>query len=161
MTFWFLGILGLAWLAVFLPAALRAREATPLSATQRFKRGMDLISPATPGRGRYVVVPKSSEEIRSRRFRRSQQRRKRILEVLLVSTAASFLLAVFFGGRMWNLNAALAVSLVLYVGLLIGTKRQREEATSKVRHIGGQRTRVPSEDVVFHEPATASGGSRN
>jgi hypothetical protein len=159
LTFWFLLLLGVAWVAVFLPAALRAREAAPLSATQRFKRRMDLIAPPGSGTGRWVVVPHSTNELRAARFRRTQQRRRKILEFLLGSSALSLVPALVLGGVFVRVGVAFATSLVVYVVLLIGTKRQRQEAAATVRSM--ERQRPPSaERVVFHEPVTVSGGSR-
>jgi hypothetical protein len=158
LTFWFLILLGLAWVAVFLPAMLRAREVAPLSATQRFKRRMDLIAPSPTARaGRWVVVPSSTETLRNRHFLRLQRRRRRILEFLSIGSALSLLAALGFGGSLWELATAFVVSLSLYVGLLIGTKRQRIESAAKVRTLGARS--AAEDEVVFHEPVSASGGS--
>jgi hypothetical protein len=119
---------------------------------------MDLIAPAhTPRAGRWVVVPAPTEILRNRHFVKIQRRRRRILEFLGIGSALSLVAALGFGGSLWPLTTAFLVSLSLYVVLLIGTKRQRIESAAKVRTLG---TRSASEDeVVFHEPVSASGGS--
>lgn len=160
MTGWFLVIVGLAWVAVFLPAAVRARETTPLTAAQRFKRRMDLIAPQVPRRGgRWVVVPEARAAARIEAFARSQARRRAILKFLAVGTIVTGPIGIFTSGLFSTLAMTFSVSLISYVVLLLGTKRQRQERSEKVRSLGQQRQRR-DERVVFQEPARASGGAR-
>ncbi|MFP5298153.1 MAG: hypothetical protein ACLGHL_04100 [Actinomycetota bacterium] len=161
MTGWFLVIVGLAWVGVFLPAAIRARETTPLTAAQRFKRRMDLIAPQVPRRqGRWVIVPGARAEARARAFARSQARRRAILKFLAIGTAVTGPIGMIASGLISSLATAFSVSLILYVGLLLGTKRQREEQSQKVRSLAQHRLHR-DERVVFQEPIEATGGARN
>lgn len=160
MTVWFLVIVGLAWVGVFFPAAIRARETTPLTAAKRFKRGMDLIAPQVPARGgRWVVVPGARQQAAAHAFARSQARRRAILKALLVVTVVAGPLGLVFGGALGTLALLSSVSLAFYVALLLGTKRQREERSAKVKELTQPR-RARDEDVVFQDPISASGGSR-
>lgn len=59
---------------------------------------------------------------------------------------------------MWNVLIALLGSLVFYVVLLLGTKRQRSEQAAKVKDLSERRL-ASDEQVVFHEPVSATGGS--
>lgn len=158
MTFWFLLIVGIAWVGVFVPAALRARETTPLSATRRFRTGMNKIAPATGRSGRWVVVP-HVQNARARAFLRSQARRRRVLASLSVATGAAAPLALLFGGFWRTLTIVLGVTLVTYVTWLVGTKRQREEQLAKVRSIAPARPPKVDRDI-FNEPSRmrAAGG---
>lgn len=159
MTVWFLIGLGVAWAAVFVPAALRARETAPLSAAKRFKHGLDLIAPGhvlRGGGGRWVIVPHAANELRTRRYRAAIRRRRRILESLGVVTGASVLPALLVGGFFSALFMVSATCLSLFVALLLGTKRQRAEAARKVRHIDALRP-DPVEDVVFNDPVVVGG----
>lgn len=146
MTVVFLLLLGLAWVAVILPATLRASQATPLSATERFRRKMRLLAPRTPRRGprtprrgRWVVVPGSSDRLARSAFRRHQKRRRTIFEVLGVAVLSTFVAAVIGGGPLWELHLALDASLAFYVVLLLETKRRRTERVSKVATLEARR----------------------
>ncbi|MGH2694937.1 MAG: hypothetical protein ACRDJJ_09010, partial [Actinomycetota bacterium] len=99
MTAFFLVLLALAWIAVFLPAVLRARQNSPLSTAERFRRRMQLMAPR--GRtGRWVVVPEPYDRLAGRSFRRGQQRRLRIFTTLVAAAGLSGALALFSGGGM-------------------------------------------------------------
>jgi len=159
LTIVFLGLLALAWIAVFLPAALRARQSAPLTTAERFKRRMSLIAPRAVGSGRWIVVPESYDRLTRSSFRRGQQRRKRILVVLAVGAAASGVVALFTGGGMWEVHLAVDASLALYVALLLEAKRRRTEQVTKLRSIEARRgTRTPA--VTFNEPVRAGGGQQ-
>ena len=156
LTLVFLGLLALAWIAVFLPAALRARQSAPLSTAERFKRRMNLIAPRA-ATGRWIVVPESYDRLGRSSFRRGQQRRTRILIGLGVAAALSGFVALFTGGGMWEVHFAVDVSLALYVALLLEAKRRRFEQITKLRSLEARRTeRAPV--VTFTEPVRASGG---
>jgi hypothetical protein len=160
LTGLFLAILAIAWIAVFLPAALRARRATPYSSAQRFKRRMRLIAPPRPpGRragGRWVVVPEATEQRARAAFRRGQRRRRRILGFLGLAAVVSGVVAAVKGGSWWELHLALDASLGLFVILLLEAKRRRAERASKVRRL----ERGPALDFRFNEPARATGAER-
>ena len=159
LTLFFLGLLALAWIAVFLPAALRARRSAPLSTAERFKRRMSLLAPRTgPRSGRWIVVPESYDRLAKSSFRRAQRRRTHILIALAAAALGTGVIALFAGGGAWEVHLAVDASLALYVALLIEAKRRRTEQTSKLRTL---RSRRPVPDrVIFNEPARASGGRR-
>ena len=157
MTLAFLVILALAWSAVFLPAVLRANRSTPLSASRRFQNGLDKIAPNY--RGRWVVVPKAGESRHSAlRRRRTQERRKNAL-VVLIGTAIGTLLFAPFMSALWVVHFVVDFLLLAFVVLLVAAKRRRMESRTKIRPL------VPSSsdrsrDPIFHEPVRASGGNR-
>jgi membrane protein implicated in regulation of membrane protease activity len=155
LTFVFLGLLALAWIAVFLPAALRARRTAPLSTAERFKRRMSLIAPRA-GHGRWIVVPESYARLAKGSFRRGQERRKKILIALLGAAAFTGVVAFFAGGAAWEVHLASDASLALYVALLIEAKRRRDEQGSKLRSIETRR-RARQPEVTFQEPIRAGG----
>jgi hypothetical protein len=156
LTVLFLGLLVLAWIAVFLPAAMRARRGAPLSTAERFKRRMDLIAPRARA-GRWVVVPEPYDRLARASFRRGQRRRKRILTFLITAAVASFVAATAAGGAYWTVNLACDLSLALYAVLLREAKRRRVERFSKVRDISRRRAH---EEVTFFEPKVATGDHR-
>ena len=134
MTYWFLLVLALAWIAVFLPAAMRARQNAPLSTSERFRRRMELIAPRASA-GRWVVVPESGDRLAGRSFRKGQRTRRRILTFLLGAVFLSVGAAIFAGGALWELSLAFGLSLALYVSLLLEAKKRRDERTKKVRRL--------------------------
>ena len=159
MTLIFLGLLALAWIAVFLPAALRARQSAPLTTAERFKRRMNLIAPRA-GTGRWIVVPESYDRLAMSSFRRGQRRRTRILIALLAASALTGFVAIFVGSAAWEVHLAVDLSLGLYVALLIEAKRRRADSLSKLRSLEARRTaRTP--EVTFHEPVRAGGGRQS
>lgn len=141
MTILFLLLLGAAWAMVFLPAVLRARQATPLSSAERFKRRMQLIAPRASRTGRWVVVPEPYDRIARSSFRRGQRRRARILVFLGVSAPLSGMVAVAVGGSMWEVHLLLLTSLCVYVTLLLEAKRRRLERSAKVHSLRRARAR--------------------
>jgi len=156
LTLIFLGLLALAWIAVFLPAALRAKQSAPLTTAERFKRRMNLIAPRA-GNGRWIVVPESYDRLAMSSFRRGQRRRTKILIALLAAALFTGLVAVFSGGGAWEVHLAVDFSLGLYVALLIEAKRRREESVTKLRSLESRRSAREAE-ITFHEPVRAGGG---
>jgi hypothetical protein len=158
LVLFFFIFLALAWAAVVLPAVLRARQDDPLTASERFKRRMEMIAPPTRAwKGRWVVVPKNADR-RSRSFKRQQHRRRRIFEIALIVAALSILPAVLRGGAWLTLQIALDVGCAFFVAYLIGVKRKRREALTKVRPLVARRSGL--DEITFHEPARAYGGRR-
>ncbi len=134
LTYWFLLVLALAWIAVFLPAAMRARQNAPLSTADSFRRRMELIAPRASA-GRWVVVPESGDRLAGRSFRKGQRSRRHIFAFLLGAVLLSVAAAIFFGGALWELSLAFGASLALYISLLLEGKRRRVERGKKVRRI--------------------------
>ncbi len=134
LTYWFLLVLALAWIAVFLPAAMRARQNAPLSTADSFRRRMELIAPRASA-GRWVVVPESGDRPAGRSFRKGQRSRRHIFAFLLGAVLLSVAAAIFFGGALWELSLAFGASLALYISLLLEGKRRRVERGKKVRRI--------------------------
>ena len=156
MTYWFLLVLALAWIAVFLPAAMRARQNAPLSTSERFRRRMELIAPRASA-GRWVVVPESEDRLAGRSFRKGQRTRRRILAFLVGAAVLSVGAAIFAGGALWELSLAFGLSLALYVSLLLEGKKRRDERTKKVR-----RLQARSQSVQRAQPSMrVAGGEGN
>jgi hypothetical protein len=149
LTLVFLAALAVAWIAVILPALLRARQTTPLSAAERFKRRMQLIAPK-PARGRWVVVPESRNRLAKASLKRGQRRRIRILVWLLAVVGLSAVAALINGG-LWEAHLLADASLTVYCALLLEAKKRRLERLTKVRPL---RRREP-EYVRFFEPVQA------
>jgi hypothetical protein len=149
-------MLGLAWLAVLIPATLRARRDAPFSAAERFKNRMELIAPSTrANRGRWVVVPRTAaERARIRSHRRMQRRRRLMLEWGVASVCVTFVVALVAGAGWWNLHLLADAALFSYVVLLVGAKRRREDARRTIRPLVHER---PGRRELA--PARASGGS--
>ncbi|MEA2461394.1 MAG: hypothetical protein QOH90_1571 [Actinomycetota bacterium] len=158
LVLFFFIFLALAWAAVVLPAVLRARQDDPLTASERFKRRMEMIAPPTRAwKGRWVVVPKTADP-RSRSYRRQQLRRRRIFEAAVALTALSLVVAILKGGSLWTVQVAFDVACVLFVAYLVGAKRKRRETLTKVRPLVARRAAI--EEITFHEPVRAYGGRR-
>lgn len=155
MTYWFLLVLALAWIAVFLPAAMRARQNAPLSTAERFRRRMELIAP-TASKGRWVVVPESGDRLAGRSFRKGQRSRRHILAFLVGGVLLSFGSAILFGGALWEVSLAFGASLALYVSLLLEGKRRRDERGKKVRRIQAR-----SRPVQRAQPTVRVAGGEN
>jgi hypothetical protein len=103
---------------------------------------MQLIAPPPAGsRGRWIVVPESTDRLAYISYRKSQDRRRKIFLGLLSVTSVSFLLSLMTGG-LWGVTWALGGSFLTYVVLLIGVKRQRDDVRTKIRPL--------------HRPAPAS-----
>ena len=155
MTAVFLALLAIAWIAVFLPAALRAQHSTPLKTTNVWRRRMAVMAPDKPdkasgksgmGSGRWVVVPRTKATEKDQQYRssyyRSQRQRRHLFVFLIVATLASGAAAVALRTpAMWEVHLAFAASLALYVLILIRVKEQRAERTHKVRPLASQPTR--------------------
>ena len=160
MTLIFLGLLAAAWIAVFLPSVMRARQAAPLSTAERFKRRMALLAPRART-GRWIVVPESYDRLARASFQRGQRRRIQILLALLLAALATFAVAFASGGAAWEVHLVSDASLGLYVVLLREAKRRRTERTVKVRTLRGRESREPEEEVRFYEPVQAMGNRSN
>jgi hypothetical protein len=135
LTGLFLGALALAWIGVFLPAALRAREDAPLSSAEGWRRRMSLLAPKS-SQPRYVLVPARSDRLARAAYNKQRLRRIRILAFLAVAAPLSGIVALFAGGSMWEVHIAFDISLFLYVALLVEAKRRRQERLTKVEPLG-------------------------
>jgi hypothetical protein len=151
--------LAILWVAVLVPAMVRARASTPLSSAKRFRARMDLIAPPGPRAGRWVVVLNGRDRERSaivkaQRYARAVRRRRRLLILLLLAALGTLAVAVVREGGWWEINIAVDAALVVYVGVLLETKKRRVEQGVKVRKLHRRPER--HED---YEPA-AVGGQR-
>jgi Flp pilus assembly protein TadB len=143
MTAFFLVVLAIAWVAIFFPAVMRARQEAPHTSAERFRRGMELIAPPSSGRrGRWVVVPQSYDRLARSSYARGQRRRLRIFVGLVAAAGLSFVLAVIAGGSVWEVNIAFDLSLASYVALLLETQRRRLERSQKVRSLDMRRRSI-------------------
>lgn len=145
LTAIFLIALATAWVAVIVPAVVRARNNTPLCSSERFRRGLQVIAPpAYGGSGRWIVTPRRDD----RRVRRSygdvQRRRSRMLAWLLLVCLITGGVAAWRTGRWWEVHIGSDLALGLYVVALLEIKRRRVERVRKVRPLAGRRG-VPSE----------------
>ncbi|MEA2508226.1 MAG: hypothetical protein QOG21_308 [Actinomycetota bacterium] len=156
MTTLFLVVLVLAWFALIIPAAWRAHQTAPFSATERFRKRLDLMAPRATSQGRWIVMPQSRDRLERAAFRRGQRRRTRILLALIAGVVATAVAALLVGGPMWELQIFLDVSLVLYVVLLVVAKHRRAELVKDLRSREDRRHNV--EEAHFFEPLRA--GSR-
>lgn len=153
MTFVFLGLLALAWMAIFLPAMLRARAEAPLWTAERFKRKMEALAPRA---GRWIVVPLAHERLRAEARRRRQGRLKAILLGLLVAVVVTFIAAVVTGGAAWELHLATIGVTGIYVVWLRDGKGRRLERARKVRTMPRAQPRATANDDVAFEEAVAA-----
>lgn len=155
LTLFFLVVLGSAWIAVLLPAAMRARRTTPLSSARRFKRGMQLIAPPPPTRssGRWIVSPSAGTRIGESR-KRALERRRRVFEAMTGVVVGTFFFSLFRGA--WQLHLFADAILFSYAVVLVGLKRSRSEATRKIRPLTRER-RESDEAFTFNMPARAGG----
>ncbi|MDQ4023908.1 MAG: hypothetical protein M3217_00230 [Actinomycetota bacterium] len=135
MTALFLGALALAWIGVFLPAALRARQDAPLSSAEGWRRRMSLLAPRS-AQPRYVLVPARSDRLARAAYQKARVRRIRILAFLATAAPVSGIVALLAGGSMWEVHLAFDFSLILYVALLLEAKRRRQERLTKVEPLG-------------------------
>lgn len=146
MTVLFLVALAASWVAIFLPAIRRARQATPLSTAERWRRRMELIAPrhaSTRTRGRWVVVPESRKSLARDSWRRGQRARRRIFELMIGAVIGSFLVALFWhSDNAWLVHLGCDFSLVLYAALLIEAKRRRHQRVAQLRARARRRQRV-------------------
>ena len=128
----FLVLLVLAWVAVCLPAAVRARNRGPLESTALFKRGLELIGPDHPQEfGRSLERPTAdSPRPKPLVIRRAG------LVFLLVLVAAAIVTAGFAVVEgIWELHLAADAALALFVSWLIEDKHRRSERKRKVRRL--------------------------
>ena len=133
----FLVLLVLAWVAICVPAATRARERSPLASTLLFKRGLELLGPDHHGSfvQEFGQVPSGS---------RSQRMAVRwtptvLLCFLCAGVLGTGLAAVLRGGDMWEVHLATDAALALFVSLLLEEKHRKMERARKVRHLRARR----------------------
>lgn len=118
---------------------------------------MQLIAPPTPtSSGRWIVTPKASVRFQVRR-QRAMARRKLIFEALTGACAGTFVLAVFKGGQLWQLNLLADAAVFSYAVVLVGVKRRTEEKALKIHPLPATR-RAEAESYSLSEPAQAGGG---
>jgi hypothetical protein len=158
VTVLFLVALAAAWIAIFLPAIRRARQTTPLSTAERWRRRMELIAPrhaTTRTRGRWVVVPESKKSLAKHSWKRGQRTRRRIFELMIGAVIGSFVAALLWHtDNAWLVQAGCDVSLVLYAALLVEAKRRRHQRVAQMRLRARRRSRLGRQPrVAFARPA--------
>jgi hypothetical protein len=157
VTVVFLILLAGAWIVVFLPAIRRARQTTPLSTAERWRRRMELIAPRHPAsrtRGRVVVVPTPRKTLARDSWRRGQRTRRRIFELMIGAVIGSFLAAILWhSDNAWLVQAGCDVSLAAYVVLLVEAKRRRQQRSIAVRRRGRRPVVRRPPQVVWVAPA--------
>ncbi|HEY7875581.1 MAG TPA: hypothetical protein VIG64_10725 [Actinomycetota bacterium] len=156
MTVAFLVALAAAWIAVFLPAIRRARQTTPLSTSERWRRRMELIAPrhaASRTRGRWVVVPESRKSLARDSWRRGQRTRRRIFELMIGAVIGSLVAALLWDtDNAWLVQAGCDLSLALYVSLLVEAKRRRQQRFVRMRRRTRRRAVRPMPRVAWATP---------
>lgn len=146
MTLFFLALLALAWVVVFVPAVLRAREEAPVASTERFKKGMGMLAAPSRRSGRWIIAPGVRDVARKRRL----QRRRRLFSALVFAAGATLVLALV-RPALWDLHLTVDAILFSYAVLLVAIKRQDEEARHKLAYI------TPDEDAEPLQRARAVG----
>jgi hypothetical protein len=140
-------LLVLLWAVVLVPGAIRSRNNTsPHATVGGFERAMDVLR-TKPGAGRELLVPRDAGRIVTRDVNRAEPtgpyrqedpvtaRRRSWFVRLLGGMAATFLLAVVFGGWLWLPFLAAGFVAAGYTALLRHLKLQRDEARRVVREI--------------------------
>ena len=120
---------------------------------------MDLIAPPGPRAGRWVVVLNGRDRgrsaiVKAQRHARAVRRRRRFLMLLLLAALGTLAAAMVREGGWWEIHVAVDVALVVYLGVLLETKKRRAEQGVKVKRLHRRPER--HED---YEPA-AVGGQR-
>ena len=161
MTWLFLALLGVAWVAITLPAALRGRRRTPFPSAEGFKRKQASLNARTAS-GRWVLVPQSQggrvEAVR----RRTQTHRRRLFVALLWASILSAAVAALRGGALWEVHFALDACLGIYIALLIDDKKRRVAPSNKVSQLEQRRTQPdPPEERVLEQAVGHFGGRRS
>jgi len=161
VTWLFLALLGVAWVAITLPAALRGRRRTPLPSAEGFKRKQASLNVRTAS-GRWVLVPQSPggrvEAVR----RRTQTHRRRMFVALLWASALSAAVAALRGGALWEVHFAIDACLGIYIALLIDAKRRRIVPSNKVSQLEQRRPQAgPPEERVLEQAVGHFGGRRS
>lgn len=133
----FLVLLVLAWVAVCLPAATRARDRGPLASTLLFKRGLELLGPDNHSRflKEFGSMPSKAPQ------RRVVVRwTPTVLMVLLCACVlGTGITAVLRGGSLWEIHLATDAALALFVSLLLEEKHRKQERVRKVRSLAVRR----------------------
>lgn len=150
MTALFLTALVLAWIALFVPAIVRASKRSPLSTAERFRRRLDLIAPRY-AQGRWVVMPDCDDRLARKSWRKGQRLRRRIFGFLVAAVVVSGVLVIFYGSAMWSIHIAFDASLGLFVALLLFAKRRREGGAriSRARREAHADTRLDQQGGVY------------
>jgi len=157
----FLAFLGVAWVGIFLPAALRARRRTPLPSAEGFKRKQASLN-ARSAPGRWVLVPQSGDGRVEAVRRRTQAHRRRMFVALLLASVLSAVVAALRGGALWEVHLALDACLGIYVALLIDARKRRSEPSKKVSQLQHRRPQAPppEEERVLDQAVGHFGGRR-
>jgi hypothetical protein len=147
----FLLLLGVAWLLILWPAAVRAHRNTPLWTAARFKRRMSFIAPKAARAGRWILTPQTSA-VRRRPARGSTtftvRRRKQRFVALLLAAPLTAVAGLRWGGNVWFGHLGADATLIAYMAFLVGAKRKRR-AAQRIRALS-ERRRNP--EIDFTDP---------
>lgn len=148
LTATFLVFLAIAWMAVLIPALVRAKRTAPLTTTERFKRGMEVLAaPPAPSEGRRVVAAPESAPQESDPIARVRKQRAVLFHLLVAAVPFTLAAAVLLDGGWWEIHIATDFTLALYVVGLLETKRRQAERRAKVRSITRRRTSEGFDEV--------------
>jgi uncharacterized membrane protein len=161
VTWLFLALLGVAWVGITLPAALRARRRTPLPSAEGFRRKQASLS-ARSAPGRWVLVPQSPDGRVEAVRHRTRAHRRRLFVALLWACVLSAAIAAVRGGALWEVHVALDACLGIYVALLIDAKKRRSQPSKKVSQLHQRRRQAspPPEERVLEQAVGYFGGRR-
>ena len=154
----FLGLLAVAWVAVFLPAAVRAWRRTPLPSAEGFRRKQDSLGERSAP-GRWVLVPQSEAGRAEAARRRTQVHRRRLFVALLCAVVLSAAAALLGGGALWEVHLALDACLGIYVALLLDAKKRRSQSATTVTELSSRRG-TPPQGRVLEQAVGHFGGRR-
>ena len=143
-------LLVLAWVAVCLPAASRARARGPLASTLLFKRGLELIGP--DGHSRFVkelgAPPPPNRYLRRISIRWIPTT---LLCLMTAGALGTGVAAVLKSGQLWEVHLATDAALALFISLLLEEKHRKLERAHKVRSMMARRAKeeAPEEEELL------------
>lgn len=132
MTLLLVLLLAVLWGAVFIPALVRDRmDSSPMASVGTFRKGMRALSQSPPAGstrgGRWVLMPKTPDELQAPR-KRTKRRRRRLFTALVLSAAVTLLLGILPPLReALTIHAAVDLILIGYVLYLVQAKHREAD----------------------------------
>ncbi len=150
-------LLGLAWVYVLVPPALRSWQTSPQATVGGFERAMRLLGNGGAREGHDEHPQPASSRPRENPV--IMRRRTRFVR-LLAATGVTLLAALVVGSYVWALFTAALLATATYVVVLRRLKVQRDEARDVVRelHLHPPDTRYDTDEYEM-VGAAAAGGS--